>query len=272
MRKERKRKLKEHFKNQNLNQDETKEESYEIPKEDIDAHPELTIEVTKEKKPMRAKMHRYMPKEMVERFNKKSYTYLIMVLAIILGVVNIIFGILGILAIFGFRENYTWKIYEKLEIFGWNQLKITGFILIIIGIVMLWSVPFYFYDKTQQADSYLVIATGIGTLFGFIYVLIIIADILNAVVLAITEQSSVSIITYFYLPIILAITTIPLFRILIIRHMVVLPDVGKDAPLNRWSKFYHERKKWHGRHGWKKDNFRWRSSHRKYWRKDKKED
>jgi hypothetical protein len=158
------------------------------------------------------------------------------------------------------------------EILGWNQLKITGFILVIIGVAMFWSVPFYLINKNQQADSYLVIAAGIATLFGFIYVLIIIADILNAVVKAITDQTSVSIETHFYLPIILAIVAIPLFRILVIRHMVVLPDVGKELPQNRWSKFYRDRNHWKGHRGWKKHRAHWRSSFRRKWREEKKEE
>lgn len=271
MRKDRERKFNRYFIKRKLKQEKLEEKLQEISQEDLEAHPELSIEVTKEKRPKREKMHRYMPKVIVDRLNKQSYTHLIMVLAIILGIANITFGILGILAIFGYKEETAWRIYQTLEILGWNQLKITGFILVIIGIVMLWSVPFYLTDKIQQADSYLVIAAGIGTLFGFIYILIIIADILNAVVLAITDQTSVSIETYFYLPIILAIVVIPLFRILVVRHMVVLPDVGKDVPLNRWSKFYHERSHWKGRHGWKKNHSKWQFGYRRQWRKDKKE-
>ena len=102
--------------------------------------------------------------------------------------------------------------------------------------------------------------------------MIILADILNAVVAAITEQTSVIITTYFYLPIILAIVAIPLFRILVIRHMVVLPDVGKEAPQNRWSKFYQERQHWKGQHGWKKHREHWRSSYRRKWREEKKKE
>ena len=271
MREDRKQRFKRHFKKYKISNEEAEKEEV-ISQEDLEKHPELSVEVAKEKKTRPEKIVRRIPKEMIERFNKQSYTHLIMALAIILGIANITFGILGILAIFGYREDIVWKIFQGSEILGWNQLKITGFILVIIGVVMFWSVPFYLINKNQQADSYLVIASGIALLFGFIYLLIIIADILNAVVLAITDQTSVSIETAFYLPIILAIVAFPLFRLLVVRHMVVLPDIGKDASKNRWSKFYQERQHWKGHHGWKKHRAHWRSSFRRKWREEKKDE
>ncbi|NHJ48565.1 MAG: DUF308 domain-containing protein [Asgard group archaeon] len=232
----------------------------DIPQEDLELHPELSRETSKEARPARLRMHRFVPKEMVERFNRTSYTNLILSLAIIMGIIYLVFGILGIIAIFG---DDVWNFYIATKILGWKQLKITGFILVIIGIVMIWSVPLYILNKTQQGDSYLVIASGLGILFGGIYLLIIIADILSAAVIAITESTSIHIETFFYIPIMLAVVVVPLFRILVIRHMVVLPDVGKNIPISaKWKKQHG------GRHHFHKQ---WRSHWRKHHRHKKKE-
>jgi hypothetical protein len=247
----RKKRFHKFMKKQQLTNDQ-KETKEEIPQEEIELHPELSRESIKETRPTRFPRHRYIPKEMVDRLNQQGYTNLVLGLAIVLGIIYIVFGILGILAIFG---EVSWSFYQTTKILGWNQLKITGFVLVVIGIVMLWSVPLYFLNKTQQGDSYLVIASGLGILFGGIYILVIIADILNALITAITESSAVKIVTFFYIPIMLAIVAIPLFRILVIRHMVVLPDVGEDMPISaKWRKHqrggHHFRKEW--RTQWRK--------------------
>jgi len=95
---------------------------------------------------------------MIDNFNRPIYTNIILGLAILLSIVNVVFGMLGVIAIFGVRDDDAWIFYQNTAILGWEQLKITGFILIIIGIVMFWSVPLYLTNNTQQADSYLVIA------------------------------------------------------------------------------------------------------------------
>jgi hypothetical protein len=124
MRKDKEKKFKRHFKKHKILQENSEKEEV-ISQEDLEKHPELSIEVTKEVKTRRERMARRMPKEIIERLNKKSYTHLIMALAIILGLANITFGILGILAIFGYREDIAWGIFQGSEILGWNQLKIT---------------------------------------------------------------------------------------------------------------------------------------------------
>ncbi|MHA1212780.1 MAG: hypothetical protein ACTSSH_09995 [Candidatus Heimdallarchaeota archaeon] len=200
-----------------------------IPEEDLAAHPELSRQVEKKPRRKRPKIHHRIPKELVERLNKQAYTNMILGAAVVLGLANITFGILGVLAIFGLSEDNTWKIFEYTAILGWNQLRITGFILIIIGIIIIWSIPYYFRNKTQQADSYLIIGAGIGTIYGVIYLLIILADIISSIVDGLSNSVPISIETYFYLPIMLAFFMVPLFRILSIRHMIVFTDLGIEV-------------------------------------------
>ncbi len=231
----------------------TEEKKKIISTEEIELHPELTRTVDIEKKPKRKRRY-YVPKEIIDHFNKPYYTNIILGAAILLGLANICFGLLGVLAIFGLSDENSWIIFQNTAILGWEQLKVTGFVLIIIGIVMFWSVPLYLMDKSQRADSYLVIASGIGILFGFIYVLIVIGDILTAVVSMATMNEPFAIQTYFYLPIMLGVIALPIFRVLAIRHMVELPerddevDYADEAEI-KWG--YWRKHQWNGKPGFK---------------------
>ncbi|HUT82607.1 MAG TPA: hypothetical protein VMZ29_15535 [Candidatus Bathyarchaeia archaeon] len=209
--------------------------------ENLTDHPEITRSIKTEKKDKRLHIFQKIPKSYVEKLNQPIYTHIIFGVAVFFGITNITFGIFGILAIFGLKEENSWKIFDKMVILGWEQLKITGFILIIIGVIMLWSVPYYFLNKTQQADSYLVISSGISLLFGIIYLLIIFADIISAIVESVSNNNPLKITTYFYLPIILAILIFPLFRVLVIRHIIVLPDLLIEDGEIDTGKHYHYR-------------------------------
>ncbi|MBN1328378.1 MAG: hypothetical protein JXA54_02785 [Candidatus Heimdallarchaeota archaeon] len=223
--------------------------------ENLSVHPEITRSIKKVKQERSHHIFQKVPISFVEKMNEPIYTHIILGLAVFFGITNITFGIFSILAIFGLNEENIWPLYEKMVIFGWEQLKITGFILIIIGIIMLWSVPYYFLNKTQQADSYLVIGSGICLLFGVIYLLIIFADIISAIVESVSSNNPIEITTYFYLPIMLALITFPLFRVLVVRHMIVLPDLlidddevndngvhyyGRSHSLRKWGENYHK--------------------------------
>lgn len=209
---------------------EDSEESQYTP-EELEAHPELYRKITKTKRKKLwekrrthfEKQHHYRTIKMVKEFNKPIYTHLIEGLSIVLGILFVAFGVIGGISIFGITENNTWPIYSATRFFGWEGNAITGFVLIIIGFVILWSIPFYLFNNTQKGDSYLIIGTGLGILFGAIYVFIILADILTAAVDALSNQSQFLIETFFYYPILLSLLSIPVFRILAIRHIVFAP-------------------------------------------------
>ncbi|MEA2071252.1 MAG: hypothetical protein U9O98_08175 [Asgard group archaeon] len=186
-------------------------------------HPELQRDITKKEETTKFRPHRRISPTIVKWLNQQRITNIILTVAVILGILYIGIGITSIIGFFGAQEN-PWVFYEATSFLGWNKITVTGFALLIAGIVIIWSVPYYFFNKSQVADSYLLVGTTIGILFGLIYIIIILADILNGLVIALANQSAIEIVTYFYLPIPLAITTIPIFRVLTIRHHIILMD------------------------------------------------
>ncbi|NPE08237.1 MAG: hypothetical protein GNW80_08145 [Asgard group archaeon] len=229
---------------------EIEESTKSIPAEDLERHPELSRAIEEPLKSKRRRGYQYIPKQFIERLNKPLFTNLILGFSIFLSLVYFIFGVLGAISNFGITESESWNIYEKTAFLGWEQMRITGFVLIIIGLIMFWSVPYYLTTKTQKADSYLVIGAGIGIIFGGIYILIILADVITAVITTISDNVAFRVETFFYVPIILAIFAIPLFRVLAIRHMVVLPSMDdEDKPYPTLEKeALKEEKKWHFEH------------------------
>jgi len=210
-----------------------KDKQMAIPKEEVETHPELSVTIAKKKKIVKIERKRkkhVITQEVVDKFNRRIVTNGIIGMSIFLAVIYFISGILGILSIFGIREGTSWTVYTKTAFFGWQQLKVTSFVLLVISIVMLWAIIYYFKKRNQEADSFLIIGSGLGSLFGVIYLLVILADILAALVTSATNAQSIHIETFFYLPILLALFTIPLFRILTIRHTVILPINS----LNNW--------------------------------------
>jgi len=234
---------------------ETEKSTKSIPTEDIESHPELSRIIEEPAKPRRHRRQRYIQRQFIERLNKPLFTNLILGFSLVLSLVYFTFGVLGAITNFGIAESGSWQIFEATAILGWEQMRITGFILIIIGLIMFWSVPYYFTAKTQKADSYLVIGAGIGIMFGAIYILIIIADVITALVTTISDNVAFKVETFFYVPIILAIFAVPLFRVLAIRHMVVLPGMDEeDKPIPTLEKGEvaketpTEEKEWHFKH------------------------
>ena len=141
---------------------------------------------------------------------------------------------------------------------------------------MFWSVPYYLTNKTQKADSYLVIGAGIGIIFGAIYILIILADVITAIITTISDNVAFKIETFFYVPIILAIFAVPLFRVLSIRHMVVLPSMDEEQkaiPTLEKDEFAKgipkEEKEWHFEHHHYQKQRKHRQ-HRREWRDQRK--
>lgn len=253
---------------------EIKESTKSIPTEDIEKHPELSRSIEEPDKPKRRMGFHIIPKQFIERMNKPLFTNLILGFSVILSLAYFTFGTLGAISNFGNTENVTWQIYETTAILGWEQMRITGFILIIIGVIMFWSVPYYITAKTQKADSYLVIGAGIGMIFGVIYILIILADVLTAVITTITDSTPFQVETFIYMPIILAVFALPLFRILAIRHMVVLPGMDdEDEPdiFSEKDEFVSEQpteeKKWHFEHHQYRRHRKFRYQ-RKEWREE----
>ena len=203
------------------NDEEQKQER--IPVEDED-HPELTRAIQwrrrRDRRFMRFTKQDHKMKRLADKLNQPQFTNRILGYTIILGILYLAFGFLGALTLAGHTTNTIWPLYSATSIFGWKGHAITGFALIIIGIIMLWSVPNYFRNKLQQGDSYLIIGSGIGLLFGIIYILIILADVLKGIVVGLSSATPIIIETYFYPAILLAILAIPIFRLISIRHVI----------------------------------------------------
>jgi hypothetical protein len=253
---------------------EKKEPVKSIPSEDIEKHPELSRVLEEPPKERRWRRKHYIPKQFIERLDKQIATNLILGLSIILSLGYFTFGIFGVLANFGVSESSTWKLFETTAILGWNQMRITGFVLIIIGLIMSWSVPYYLSKKTQKADSYLVIGTGIGIIFGIIYLLIVLADVIVALVTRISDGPPYQVVTFIYIPIILGVLSVPLFRILTIRHMVILPSIDEERKLTavsagaEFEEEPEEGKKWHFEHH-QYERHRKFKHHRRDWREER---
>ena len=217
-----------HKKHSSKHNDELKQDRILVENED---HPELTRAIQwrhrRDRRLMRFTKHDHRRRKIADRLNKPHFTNLILGFTIIIGILYILFGITGVLSLAGHTENTLWPFYSATSIFGWKGHAITGFALIIIGIIMLWSVPYYFTDKIQLGDSYLIIGSGIGALFGFIYILIILADVLKGIVIGLSNVTPIIIETYFYPSILLAILAIPIFRIITLRH-IVAPSEEED--------------------------------------------
>ncbi len=200
----------------------------EIPPSELEVHPELTHEIVK-KEPRLSKFMRdhrrpQIPVRYIWLLNLPIVTNVILAFSIILGLLFLYFGVMGALTIVGMTEQNVWGIYSTMWVFGWEGSAITGFALIIIGVIMLWSVPFYFLKSVQKADSYLIIGSGLGVLFAIIYIFIILADLLSWLldILATSVVNPPE--TYFYYPIMLGLIAAPIFRALSIRHIVLPPS------------------------------------------------
>ena len=243
------------------------EKNKSIDQKEIEKHPEL-VPIIKEKKSIsrfeRRKKHISNIK-MIQNVNKPYFTYIMFGYAIILGLVHIFFGVMSILTIFGISNQKIWNFYSSTWIFGWEKLAITGFVLIIVGIIILWSIPYYLMNSIQKADSYLTIGSGISILFGIIYILIIIADIISCIIDCVSVQQLVTLETYFYVPIMLGILIFPIFRVQMIRH-IVLPPLEEDTNTTEIKeesekpifKFHQGkfRRKWRKHDHWKGRKFR----------------
>jgi len=214
-------KKRHHRRHSSKHDEEAKQERVLVEDED---HPELTQAIQwrrrRSRRSMRFTKRDLKRRTLADKYNQTQFTKIILVYTIILGLLYLIVGVLGALTIAGHTNNVVWLLYSATSIFGWKGHAITGFALIIIGIIMLWSVPYYFRNKLQQGDSYLIIGSGIGLLFGIIYILIILADVLNGIVVGLSNVTPIIIETYFYPAILLAILAIPIFRLIGIRHVI----------------------------------------------------
>lgn len=227
----------------------------EIPQDELEAHPELTHEIMKKEsrlsKYMKNRQRTRIPARYIWLLNLPLFTNLILGFSIILGLLFLYFGVMGALTIIGLTEQNAWAIYDVMWIFGWEGSAITGFALIVIGIIMLWSIPYYFLNNTQKADSYLIIGVGLGELFGIVYIFIILADLLSWLLDFLSTNEVNPPETYFYYPVILALIAAPLFRVLSIRH-IVLPPSEKEPEDYSIQQYRKERKNW--REDYKKQN------------------
>ncbi len=228
----------------------------DIPASELEAHPELTHEIKKKEsrlsKYMRERRRSQIPVRHIWLLNLPIVTNIILVFSIILGLLFLYFGVMGALTIVGFTEQNVWVIYDVMWIFGWEGNAITGFVLIIIGVIMLWSVPHYFQNNVQKADSYLVISSGLGVLFAIIYIFVILADLLSWLVDFLTTNVVNPPDTYFYYPVLLGLIAAPLFRALSVRH-IVLPPSEKQPEDYSTQHFKKEMKNW--RDSYKRKHF-----------------
>jgi len=213
---------KRHHKKHSLkHNEEAKQDRVLVEEED---HPELTRAIQwrrhRDRRFMRFTKRDHKMKRLADKLNQPHFTTRILVYTIILGILYLAFGFISALSLAGYTSNTIWPLFSATSIFGWKGHAITGFALIIIGIIMLWSVPYYFKNKIQQGDSYLIIGSGIGVIFGIIYVLIVLADVLRGIVVGLANATPIIIETYFYYAILLAILAVPIFRLIGIRHVI----------------------------------------------------
>lgn len=225
--------------------------SKEISPSELEAHPELSHEIKKKEprlsKYMREHRRTQIPARHIWLLNHQLVTNLIMGFSIILGLLFLYFGVMGALTIIGLTEQNVWVIYDVMWIFGWKGSAITGFALIIIGIIILWSVPYYLLNNVQKADSYLIIGVGLGVLFGIIYIFVIFADLLSWLLDYLATNEVNPPYTYFYFPVLLSLLAVPLFRALSVRH-IVLPPSEKQPEDYSVQLFRKEMRNWRDSH------------------------
>jgi hypothetical protein len=194
--------------------------------EQKDLHPELKHLNHSRHYHYRRRPH--ISKRMIEKANSEQATKIIIFSAILFSILNLAIGIMNILSLIGIRENHTWAFYTKLRFFGWEGQAMTGIVNIIITLVIIWSLVYFFKNETQKGDSYLIIGIGLSMLFGYIYVLIVVADVISGLLAAWENLTPIAIETYFYTPIVLAIIAFPLFRWLMIRHKMFIPFESRN--------------------------------------------
>lgn len=227
------------------------------------SHPELAKQPTKRKK----WFDRHFPildEKTINRLNQDDVNNALLGISIFLGVVYLSFGILGVLTLVGITENRTWRIYQWTAFLGWEGQTMTGIALIIVAIVILWAIPHYYKGQIQNADSYLIIGTALGLVYSFVYVLIILADLLTVGINLLAGESSTSVMTAFYFPILLATFCLPVFLVLLARHRVILKH-----PRKMRGHFHPERpvRPWHFMPRTRRGT--WRKSHRRKGRRRK---
>jgi len=223
----------------------------EIPPSELEVHPELTHEIKKKEsrlsKYMRDHRRSKIPVRHIWLLNLPIITNVILVFSIILGLLFLYFGIMGALTLIGLTNQNVWVFYDVMWIFGWEGSAITGFVLIVIGVIMLWSVPYYFLNSVQKADSYLIIGAGLGVLFAIIYIFVILADLLTWLLDFLATNIVNPPETYFYYPVLLGLLAAPLFRALSVRH-IVLPPSEKQPEDYSTQRFRKEMKIWRDNH------------------------
>ncbi|MBD3192103.1 MAG: hypothetical protein GF308_15765 [Candidatus Heimdallarchaeota archaeon] len=249
------------YKEQEKKSSQNKEELVEQEREEtIDgslSHPELA-----KQPPTRKKwFDRHFPildEQTVNRLNQDDVNNVLMGISIFLGVIYLSFGVLGILTVVGITEKRIWRIYQWTAFLGWEGQTMTGIALIIITIVILWAGVHYYKGQIQNADSYLIIGTALGLTYSFVYALIILADLLIAGINLLVGESSTSVITAFYFPILLAIFCLPVFLVLLARHRVVSKHPRKMRG------YFHPKKNVRPRHFMPRTRRgTWRKSHRR---------
>ena len=250
--------------------EESEESENEAYKDYDDQHPELVrMPMYKSILEHRHRRKQYVTQEMVDRLNKPEVTTRLAWGALILGLVYLAFGIIGLISLFGISENRTWKFYSATSFFGWEGHALTSATQIIIAIVIFWSFPYYQKKEEQTADSYLAIGTGLGMIFGIIYLWIIFADITEALVSLLADGAPFHISTAFYTPLLLAALSVPFFETLMIRHRIIIKIEEKRQEIferemkkkveRRMEKFEKWQRRWQGKRWDRKD------PHKKRW-------
>jgi hypothetical protein len=108
-----------------------------------------------------------------------------------------------------------WPLFANTGLLGWGEELVTGIALFIIGLIILWAPIQYFRKKIPEGNSFLLVSSGVGTIFGAIYVLIVVADVIAVLVDAAAEAAVPDFAGFssLYYPILLGLVALPLFLI-----------------------------------------------------------
>ena len=153
--------------------------------------------------------------------SNKDLTWLKITGSIAFSLIFMTFGVLEFMTAFQATEE--WVLFTNTSILGWTGEFMTGITLFIIGLLILWATPLYLMKKSQNANSFFLIGSGLGVIFGLVFIFIFIADIItvlvdaaaNATTLDFTDFSSL------YHPITYGIALVPIFILLFLEFRKV---------------------------------------------------
>ncbi len=149
--------------------------------------------------------------------------------SIVLSLIFMTFGVLQFMTTF--EATAEWPLFANTSLLGWTGEFMTGIALVIIGLIILWSAILYFRGKNPEGNSFLLIGSGVGVVFGLLYVLVVVADIIAVLVDAAAEAVAPDFTEFssLYFPILLGIISLPIFLLLFIKFRDVRKEKAQAA-------------------------------------------